>query len=333
MKTFSLNSNQTAHKGRVNRAATPSGFTLIELLVVIAIIAILAALILPALAAAKARAYRIQCASNMRECAFGFPMFAGDHGDMFPPAGWADGSDTSPGTQISWDTYINNYIGGTANFGDLVFGSAIWSTGNIYNDYGPSAPAILVCPADQFPKVNWAGGAKPWYCGRSYAMVGCGPTQGANADYQRDPKYGLENLNQPGKLGVGIYWVSSTVTAANFEALGYPSSVVRDPSGTIMLCEETSGQQDAGNIWTCICLGPQAPSTPNALYQIDPGALPQDPNSSVNQNQGGLLYKAQRNNFNYAFHDGHVESLKIEQTIGGGTLTAPKGMWTVLVGD
>ena len=57
MKTFSLNSNQTAHQGRVNRAATPAGFTLIELLVVIAIIAILAALILPALAAAKARAY------------------------------------------------------------------------------------------------------------------------------------------------------------------------------------------------------------------------------------------------------------------------------------
>src|SRR5215469_13077003 len=83
------------------------GFTLIELLVVIAIIAILAALLLPALASAKNKAKRIQCASGMRQLGLGLNLFAGDNTDMYPPAGWANGSDTEPRFQMSWDSFIN----------------------------------------------------------------------------------------------------------------------------------------------------------------------------------------------------------------------------------
>ena len=130
--------------------AQRKSFTLIELLVVVAIIAILASLLLPALTAARAKAYGTECMGNMKQIMVGMMMYMDDNDGFMPPVGMGFAS-------LTWSGQTRTNIG-VPWWSGAVAGSYMGNNTAGATAFSPAqqlANRTVYCPAGRREANGW----------------------------------------------------------------------------------------------------------------------------------------------------------------------------------
>lgn len=124
-----------------------SGFTLIELLVVVSIIALLVSILLPALSKAREHAKQVVCATNEHSMGQALIVYAHDHNDRYPLAGYE----------------VNQYL---RQLNEYSFRS--WKHGALYDLYANNYITdleLFFCPSSQgqgSPQTTWPSSTTVW---------------------------------------------------------------------------------------------------------------------------------------------------------------------------
>ncbi len=274
-------------------SSTKKGFTLIELLVVIAIIAILAAILFPVFAQAREKARQISCVSNLKQLGLAITQYIEDYDEEMVPKGtvWADSWSTTPGAPVPWEVLIAPYVKNGAHYGS--------ATGD--TNY---AGSVFWCPSNPNPESSssWEPGAFQYsddYAANFNIANGTDPVSG---QYPNGTPYAngdgpFGNAQGPDQNGVEY------VPGVNIASFQYPADLItlmETPFNPAWPAAKLNGQ------------GLNQCTNDNSTWNID----------IANPAYSCGVFAGHTGLSNFLFFDGHVKSMKIQDTLAtqdGGT--------------
>ncbi len=260
-------------------------FTLIELLVVIAIIAILAAMLLPALAAAKRKAQRINCVNNLKEIGLAFMEWQGDNNDQYPMA-----VSTAQGGAAQ-------FVGSAANIAPR--GGFVAAFLCMSNEL--STPKLLICSSDgsrqsyatNFPEIFqslWTSGGIPTpimtspnnYAASFTSYFICGDT---SEDYPQMILDGDRNWGNIGNGGPGSLISGQASSYINFGTnnivdispgngtpevfpWGWSANDLHQKSGNLGIADGSVQQATCSGLMNSLLNATNGTATMNPVYDI-----------------------------------------------------------------